>query len=44
MVGSSRPLAVFFRAVMDELKKRLVPAEYAELLKECEVDPERMAS
>ena len=44
MVESSRPLAVFFCAVLDELRKRLTPAEYAGLLKECDVDTERMAS
>ena len=30
----------FFQVVMDELRKRLTPEEFTNLLKECNVDPE----
>lgn len=36
MTEDSNPLAAFFRAVLDELRKRLTSAEFAELLKEVE--------
>lgn len=36
----TNPLAVFFEVIMDELRKRLTPEEYQDLLKECqEVKP-----
>ena len=34
----SNPLAAFFRTVLDELRKRLTPAEFAELLSQCDMD------
>lgn len=40
MTEDSNPLAVFFRTVLEELRKRLTPAEFAELLSECEVESE----
>jgi len=40
MDESSKPLAAFFHVVLDELKKRLAPAEFSELLSECEVETE----
>ena len=36
----SNPLAAFFRAVLEELRKRLTSAEFAELLSECDMDTE----
>ncbi len=40
MVKSSRPLVVFFRIVLDELKKRLPPADFQDLLRKCDADSE----
>jgi len=40
MTERAKPLAAFFRAVLDELRKRLNPAQFSELLEECrEVKP-----
>lgn len=36
MTEDHKPLRSFFAAVMAELKKRLTPAEYTALLKECQ--------
>ncbi|MBY8998353.1 MAG: hypothetical protein KGD60_11535 [Candidatus Thorarchaeota archaeon] len=32
------PLAVFFQVVLNELRRRLTPEEYADLLKECQMN------
>ena len=34
------PLATFFRAVVSELRKRLTPEEFADMLKECGTERE----
>jgi hypothetical protein len=36
MTDDSSPLATFFHVVLDELRKRLTPTEFSELLKEVE--------
>lgn len=41
MTEDSNPLLAFFRAVLDEMKKRLTPAEFADLLKECNTEREK---
>jgi len=33
---STNALAVFFNVVLEELRKRLTPAEYKDLLNECQ--------
>jgi Ca2+-binding EF-hand superfamily protein len=40
MTEAVNPLASFFRVVLDELRRRLTPAEFEDLLKECDVDSE----
>jgi len=40
MTEDSDPLFAFFRVVLDELKKKLSPAEFAGLLKECDTEQE----
>ena len=39
-MNDPNPLLVFFRVVLDELKKRLTSEEFADLLKECEAEAE----
>jgi hypothetical protein len=34
------PLAAFFRAVLDELRRRVFPEEFADMLEGCDVDSE----
>lgn len=36
MTESINPLVSFFRFALEELKKRLTPAEFKALLKECD--------
>jgi len=36
MTERAKPLAAFFRAVLDKLRKRLTPAEFQDLLSECQ--------
>ena len=36
MTEDSNPLTVFFQVVLEELRKRLTPAEYQDLLKDCQ--------
>lgn len=36
------PLTVFFHVVMNELRRRLTPENFAELLEECEVETEEI--
>jgi len=40
MTEASDPLLAFFRVVLDELRKKLSPAEFADLLKECDTERE----
>ena len=40
MTEASNSLLAFFRVVLDELKKRLTPTEFTELLKECDTEQE----
>jgi hypothetical protein len=40
MTEASNSLLAFFRVVLDELRKKLSPAEFAELLKECDTERE----
>lgn len=40
MTEDLNPLVLFFRAVIDELQKRLTPEDFANLLKECNVHSE----
>lgn len=40
MTEDSNPLTAFFQVVLEELRKRLTPEEYQDLLKDCqEVKP-----
>lgn len=40
MTEASNPLLAVFRVVLDELRKKLSPAEFADLLKECDTEQE----
>ena len=40
MSERTNPLAAFFRAVLDELRRRLTPAEFQGLLEECGAERE----
>lgn len=42
MTEASNPLTEFFRVVLHELRNRLSPEEYAELLKECDAEAEEV--
>jgi len=35
MTEGHNPIATFFRAVLDELRKRLTPEEFADILEKC---------
>ena len=41
MTEAVNPLAAFFRVVMGELRKRLTPAEFADLLEEVKQSQDR---
>ena len=40
MTEASNSLLAFFRVVLDELRKKLSPAEFADLRKECDTKQE----
>ena len=40
MTERVKPLAEFFRTILGDLRKRLSPAEYQNLLEECDADSE----
>jgi hypothetical protein len=40
LIEDSRPLAAFFHAVLNELKERLSPVDFQNLLGKCDVDSE----
>lgn len=40
MTETLNPLTAFFRAVLDEVRKRLTPEEFADLSEECDTEGE----